>query len=224
MASITIPNTLSNGATIKASEHNQNLSEIQNFINGRNSGATPWDALSALSSTLVPLVSDNQGGSNPILSLRDNGATAFEIGDGGTVSMLFCPAARAYKSAATQAISSSSLALVVFDVESYDVKSEFASSTYTAGVAGKYLAVCGMRSLGSGPQRAYAEIRKNNTTTIASCNADTILATGQQFLILGVCDLAATDFIDVRAHRGSANSYTIQVGEYDSFFAVHKIA
>lgn len=46
MASLAVTNTFSAGATIIASQHNTNFSDIVNYINNRNSGSTKWDGIS----------------------------------------------------------------------------------------------------------------------------------------------------------------------------------
>lgn len=45
MASLSVTNTLQAGTTITAAAHNQNYSDIVNYINARNSGGTKWEGV-----------------------------------------------------------------------------------------------------------------------------------------------------------------------------------
>lgn len=47
MASLAVTNTFSSLATITASGHNQNFSDVVNYINNRNSGSSSWDVISS---------------------------------------------------------------------------------------------------------------------------------------------------------------------------------
>ena len=85
MASLAVTNTLSSGATILASEHNTNYSDIVTYVNNRNSGSSSWDALYSLSTSTVPLRCDNSTGTQNIANFYDNGTEVLVIKDGGNV-------------------------------------------------------------------------------------------------------------------------------------------
>ena len=85
MASLAVTNTLSSGATILASEHNTNYSDIVTYVNNRNSGSSSWDALYSLSTSTVPLRCDNSTGTQNIANFYDNGTEVLVIKDGGNI-------------------------------------------------------------------------------------------------------------------------------------------
>src|SRR3990167_2986543 len=85
MASLSVTNTFSSGATITASGHNQNFSDIVNYVNNRNSGSSTWDAVSSSSTSNVPLVCNNSTGTQNIANFQDNGSNVFSIADGSVV-------------------------------------------------------------------------------------------------------------------------------------------
>lgn len=55
MAALAIPNTFVSGNTITAAGHNQNFSEVQTYINNRNSGSATWDNMNATTAVITTL-------------------------------------------------------------------------------------------------------------------------------------------------------------------------
>jgi hypothetical protein len=52
MSDLTITNTFVSGNKITASSHNQNFSDVKNYINARNQGSTSWDNVNAVNMTV----------------------------------------------------------------------------------------------------------------------------------------------------------------------------
>lgn len=229
MASLAVTNTLSNGATILASEHNTNYSDIVTYINNRNSGSTTWDAVSVLSSSTVPLVVDNSSGTSDIVQLKDNGSNVFTVADGGIVTMGSQSAARAYRGTSNQTFSdSSSESKVEINAETYDVKSEFDSATnyrFTAGVAGKYMVTCSLQvSPGASNTVSTVHIYKNGSS-VSQSGLLIPASTVQSLAISDIVTLAATDYIEIYASFNSTGTDTdVVFGETKSWVAIHKIA
>jgi hypothetical protein len=90
MSSLSVTNTFVDGQVITASGHNQNNSDIVNYINNRNSGSSTWDAVSVSTNSGVPLTANNSTGTSDIVRLQDNGTTVFSVADGG-VATIYTP-------------------------------------------------------------------------------------------------------------------------------------
>lgn len=220
MSTLAVTNTLVDGATVQASEHNTNYSDIVTYINNRNSGAATWDAVSTGSATNIPLVVNNQTGTQDIARFQDNGTNALQIVNGGIVNMPLQSAARAYRNTSAQALSGNTK--VQFNAESYDVQSEFDSSTnyvFTATADGVYLitTTLNITSPASAPvvaiyvdAGAVASYTAPDTTSAVSHTLSTI----QQ--------LTAAQTISVYANAGASGN--VANGSGTSFVAIHKVA
>ena len=225
MTALAVTNTLSNGATILASEHNTNYSDIVTYVNNRNSGSSTWDAISVSSASSVPVVLNNSSGTQDIFRAQDNGSNVMVIPDGGIITMASQSAARAYRDSSTQAISASSTTKIQFNAESYDVKSEFDSATnyrFTATVAGKYLVACQLTIANASANTLNIYIYKNGAAVSTFLYSDASTAT-ESFVVSDIIDLAATDYIEI-FENNSAGTNTIQNGSDKTYLAVHKIA
>lgn len=85
MTALAVTNTFASGATITASGHNTNFSDVVTYINNRNSGSATWDAVYATSSSAVPVIVNNSSGTVNIANFQDNGTNVMTIADGGAV-------------------------------------------------------------------------------------------------------------------------------------------
>lgn len=85
MSTLSVTNTFASLATITAAGHNQNFSDVVNYINNRNSGSSTWDAVSSASTSNVPLICNNSTGTQNIANFQDNGSNVFSIADGSVV-------------------------------------------------------------------------------------------------------------------------------------------
>lgn len=220
MTALSVTNTLSNGATILASEHNTNYSDIVTYINNRNSGSATWDVCSVSSGSTVPVIINNSTGTQDILRCQDNGSNVLVVADGGIVTMASQSAARAYRNTSTQSLSIGAITVVAFNAESYDVQSEFDSSTnyrFTAAKAGKYI-ICSSITFGSAAT-IIIYIYKNGS--IISGGGRVVSASGNASIVDTV-SLSASDYIDIRVESSATN--TVVNGEGSSYVAIHKVA
>lgn len=220
MASLAVTNTLVNGATIQASEHNTNYSDIVTYINNRNAASATWDACSILSSSVVPLVVNNSSGTNDIVRFQDNGTNVFQIVDGGYVNMDSQSGARVFRNTSTQSLSGSTK--VQFNGETYDTKSEFDSATnyrFTATQAGKY-AVSSTVNITSPASAPTISIFINGVTFSTYTALDTTSAISHS--VLGMITLAATDYVEIFVNAGASGS--IVNGSDTSWLSIQKLA
>ena len=221
MTALAVTNTLANGATILASEHNTNYSDIVTYVNNRNSGSATWDAISVSSASAVPLVINNSTGTQDILRAQDNGSNVLVVADGGVVTMGSQSACRVYRDSSTQALSADTITKIEFNAESFDVKSEFDSVTnfrFTATKTGKYLVTSSITVGSTAVIVLY--IYKNGAaiTTLAESVTNTSRAS-----ISDVISLTATDYIEIHIKSISAVN-TVTNGSDTSYFCVHKVA
>lgn len=220
MASLAITNTLSNGATILASEHNTNNSDITTYVNNRNSGSATWDAVSVANATSVPLVVNNSSGTQDIFRAQDNGSDVFVVSDGGYVTMGSQSGCRVYRDSSTQALAGATK--VQFNAETYDVKSEFDSATnyrFTATKTGYYIvtATVNITTPASAP---IVLIYKNGSAFVSSAAIGTTTAVSHP--ITAILSLTATDYVEIFANAGASG--TLVNGSDTSFLAIHKVA
>lgn len=220
MTALAVTNTLANGATILASEHNTNYSDIVTYINNRNSGSATWDAVSVASATSVPLILNNSTGTQDIARFQDNGTNVFQLLDGGIINMASQSAARAYRNTSTQSLSGATK--IQFNGESYDVKGEFDSATnyrFTATTTGKYV-VCATINITSPASAPVVSIYVNGAAVSISTAAGT--TSGISHSIMGIHALTATDYIEIFVNAGASG--TVVNGEDTTFVAIHKLA
>lgn len=223
MASLSVTNTLANGATILASEHNTNYSDIVTYVNNRNAGSATWDAISAASSITVPLVANNSTGTQDIFRAQDNGSNVFVVPDGGIITMASQSAARAYRNTSTQTVTSGNTTKVQMNGESYDVKSEFDSATnyrFTATKDGKYLVTASLNTTPAGTTLQVLLLYKNGAEySRTSCDSSDV----QTPMLTDIVSLAATDYLEVYLNAVSQD-IVINNGENKSWFAIHKVS
>lgn len=220
MTALAVTNTLANGATILASEHNTNYSDIVTYVNNRNSGSATWDALSVSSASSVPLVINNSSGTQDIIRLQDNGSNVFQIVDGGIINSPNQSSARAYRNSSTQSLSGDTK--VQFNAESYDVQSEFDSSTnyrFTATKDGKYF-VSAVLKIASPASAPLISIYVDGSSVLSSQALDT--TTNISHAISGVLSLSASSYIEIFVNAGASGDITN--GSAVSFVCIHKVA
>lgn len=220
MTTLAVTNTLSNGATIQASEHNTNYSDIVTYINNRNSGSSTWDAFSTSSATNVPFIANNSTGTQDIARFQDNGTNVLLIENGGYVSMASQSGCRVFRNTSSQSLTNSTK--VQFNGETYDTQSEFDSATnyrFTATKDGIYYisAVVNITSPASAPQ---LDIFKNGST-IATYKAFNS-GSGISHVIAHVTSLVATDYIEIFVNAGASG--TLVSGSGTSFLSIQKLA
>lgn len=229
MANLSITNTLVTGATVTASDHNTNYSDIVNYVNNRNSGAATWDACSISGSAVVPLVVNNGTGLNDIARFQDNGSDVFVVYDGGIVTAAMQSAARAFRNTSTQTFTDNVQAKVQFNGESYDIQSEFDSTTnfrFTATKSGKYLVSSSVNfTLGASQTDCTIFLFKNGSEIarkpIGGIVANTIMSIG----ITDVVSLVATDYLEIFCTFNSIGTNTTVNSDSDrTYFCISKIA
>lgn len=229
MSSLAVTNTLANGTTIQASDHNTNYSDIVNYVNNRNAGSSTWDAVSTLSASSVPLTADNSSGTADIVQFKDNGSSVFVIADGGIVTMANQPAVRAYRNTTNQTIADSGTpSKIQFNAETYDVKSEYDPSVnyrYTATVTGKYLITSTLQvTAGASSTDSTIHVYKNGSSISSVIS---VIGSGitSNVSICEIVSLSATDYIEIFASfNSSATNTDVVAGEAVSWLAIHKVA
>ena len=226
MASLSVTNTLSNGQTIQASEHNTNYSDIVNYVNARNSGSSTWDGVSILTSSGVPFKADNSTGTSDVAQFKDNGTTVFSIADGGIITSVNQSAARVYRGTTNQTFTDNTVAKIQFNAESYDVKSEFDSATnyrFTATVAGKYLVVSAIKvtTTNSTVETIYIYVNGSAVSFTSTVSNST-----NYLQLSDILTLSATDYVEMFGLFNATPDATtdINFGSDISYMAIHKIA
>jgi len=112
----------------------------------------------------------------------------------------------AYKSSGTQTINTGSSTKITFDAESFDTNNNFATSTYTAPVAGFYcfIASVGYNAVGSGT-RIFLDLFKNGAAIRRGEDRFTNALSGAASLTCFV-QLAANDTIEIYGTPVGANT------------------
>lgn len=219
MASLSVTNTLSNGATILAAEHNTNYSDIVTYINNRNSGSSTWDALSILSASNIPLIANNSSGTQDIARFQDNGSNVLQITDGGFVSMASQSSCRAFRNTSTQSLSGATK--IQFNGETYDVQSEFDSATnyrFTATKTGIYL-IMSTVNITSPASAPSISIYKNGAAAATITYNST---TSSSVAINQALSLTATDYVEIFVNAGASG--TVNNGTDTTYLSIHKVA
>lgn len=226
MASLAVTNTLSDGTTITAAQHNTNYSDIVTYINNRNSASTAWDACSVTSGSTVPLIVNNSTGTSDIVRLQDNGTNVFVAADGGIITMGSQSSVRAYRDSSTLAIASGGDVKIEFNAESYDVQGEFDPATnfrFTATKDGKYLVTTSLLIANASANTFTITIYKNGSGFSSAFFEDSSTSINETFTFTDIIDLVATDYIEIYGNSSSGTD-TLQNGADKSFVAIHKIA
>lgn len=135
-------------------------------------------------------------------------------------------AVRAYKSDSNTA-APTSYAKVTFGTENFDIGGNFASSTFTAPRAGRYLisSTCGGTSTGSSSSRSISiAIYKNGTLY---SEAHTAKPGGSSLpasvSITDILDLSANDTIEIYVQTSSASEFTYNTGEKNTFISIAEL-
>lgn len=228
MSTLAVTNTFSNGATVQASEHNTNYSDIVSYINNRNSASSTWDACSVLSASSVPLIADNSSGTSDIVQFKDNGTTVFQVLDGGYVTTVNQSAARAFRATSNQTFTDNASTKVQFNSETFDVKGEFDSTTnfrFTATVAGKYIVTSGLQ-ITTGASATISDISIFKNGSVFSTRRFNVQgSTTESIAMSDILSLAATDFVEIFGNFNStATNTTVNFGSDLSWVSIHKIA
>lgn len=219
MSTLAVTNTLSNGATVTAAEHNTNYSDIVTYVNNRNSGSSTWDAMSVSSASNVPFIANNSSGTQDIARFQDNGSNALQILDGGYVSMALQSSVRAFRNTSTQAFTGSSIK-VQFNGETYDTQSEFDSVTnfrFTATKDGKYLVMSSLffSANSGGPT---VSIKVNGSTVSSFVWAYS--TANSNYMVWDILSLSATDYVEIFCQATA----TLDNGSSKSYLCIHKVA
>lgn len=220
MAALSVTNTLSNGATVLASEHNTNYSDIVTYINNRNSGSATWDALSISSSTNVPFIANNSTGTQDIARFQDNGTNVLQVVNGGIVNMASQSSARVFRNTSGQSLSGATK--VEFNGETFDTQSEFDSGTnyrFTATQTGKYLIAATLR-IASPASAPVVYIYVNGAEVVSAQSLGTTSDISHS--IIHILSLTATDYAEIFVNAGASG--TVTEGTTLSYAIFHKVA
>ena len=150
------------------------------------------------------------GGGNEVLRVQDGGTTTFQIDGSGHVTKPLQPAFDAYKSS-DQSING--WTHITFDTEEYDQNGDFASSIFTAPVAGVYI-FNGTVHFGGAIDYAYMSFFVNNAQPSGSnqgyfglglhaINSSTF-DSDNTFVTTQMIKLAATDTVRLYAYHSAS--------------------
>jgi hypothetical protein len=135
--------------------------------------------------------------------------------------------ARAYRGTSVQSIDTETDTKVQLNAESYDVGSEFDSSTnyrFTATTAG-YYQVNGCVSYASPvDQKSYICQIKKNDSAYATGQFSASGTTRIRIPVSDIIYLAATDYIELWTSHNSGLSKNIDYGASMTFFSIHKLS
>jgi len=139
------------------------------------------------------------------------GSTTFNIDSAGHVTKPLQPSFQVHPASNQTNIAATTWTVVVFGTERYDTNNDFASNTFTAPVAGKYLFTVNldMRDMDDDVAAFYWVFNTSNKIYYAvndiSDVADTDLSSKSHHLSV-VADMDASDTCDVKIwHNGSTN-------------------
>lgn len=228
MSNLSVTNTFLDNTTCVASEHNTNFSDIQTYVNNRNSAAADWERAAIVSSLRVPLSIDNLGGTQSLFQGKDNGTIVYEIFKTGIISITNQSGFRAYKNSGVQAIAVSTTEKITFDAETYDVQSEYdtATSRFTCTKAGKYLILSNILSSVSKSPGIRTHLYVNgvlySTAGFDRQNSIALYTLGMCFL--DIVNLAVGDYIEIYVTTDSFYACEIAAGSNKTYFSAYKIA
>lgn len=228
MAILSVTNTFTDNTVCFAVDHNANFSDIQNYINNRNSASLDWEMASIVSGAMVPLSVDNLGGTQSLFQGKDNGSVVYEIFKTGIISIPNQSGFRAYKNSGVQTIAVSTTNKITFDAETYDIQSEYdtATSKFTCSKSGKYLVTASiLSSVNKSPGiriHLYVNGSLYSTSGFFRQNTSPLYYLGMCFF--DIVNLVAGDYIEIYVTSDSVFSCEITTGASKTFFAVHKIA
>lgn len=144
-------------------------------------------------------------------------------GGGSDVNITSTVAFAAYHNT-TQSISDATDTKVSFNTEVFDEGSDFASSEFTAPIAGIYHFSGGVQyaNLGSG-SRVRIEVRVNGTRRFKGEDKE-VGSTGVfQVSVSGTTKLSASDVVTIYTYQDSAGSQTVNGSEGITWFSGHLV-
>lgn len=161
------------------------------------------------------------------LYLLDDADLGIEVHDGGIISTAYQSGCRVGLVAADQTLTVSTHNVIIFEDETYDVQSEYNTSTgyFTAQKAGKYLVtVQVLIDVGVSGETSYLGIRKNSSWLAIS----TILDNNTYMRCLQATDilpLAANDTISATVYPAASAATIKAISErYYTFMTIQKVA
>lgn len=132
---------------------------------------------------------------------------------------------RAYKSAAAQTITQDVATKVTFDVETFDTNSNFATSTFTASIAGYYSVTAKLDYSSAETAENYEiHIYKNGSaySYVSSIYITAEIAV-RSVQIHDIVSLAVNDTIDIYTLHNSTGTKDISAGTGNTFVSIYKI-
>lgn len=227
MATLAVTNPFSDGNSITASGFNTNYSDIVNYINNRNSGSATWDALSALSASDVPLVADNSTGTQDIVNLKDNSSTVFAVANGGVWTSAMQSGSRVYRDTSAQVVAHNTETKIQFNAETYDIQSEFDSSTnyrFTATATGKYLITATLELSGITAAGTSVLRIKDNGTIVSQMTSANATTTTRSITITDVLSVTAAHYLEIYLLQTSGDNMNVDNGATLSSLSIAKVA
>ena len=188
-------------------------------------GTSDTNTITIKNSANTVLGSDAVLGANDILVLVWNDTDWIEVTRSS--SGAFTSKARAYRDSSTQSIDSGSATKVQLNAESYDVDSEFDSTTnyrFTATVEGYYQVNAVVKYSATVDTKIYVTIIRRNGTDIATSQ---LAASGTEKMGIVVADvvfLTAGQFLELFTFHDSGSAKTIENGESLTYMSVHRLS
>lgn len=158
------------------------------------------------------------------ITMATDGSIKFQVFSAGVITTALQSGVSAQASGATTIPTGGADTKVLFGTENYDIQSEFASSTFTAQRAGKYVVTAKVLYGSPADGRWITKLYKNGAALL---NLDTVIvAGGNSDLQVGGCaivSLAVSDTLDIYASNGSGTNEDT-VAASSTFFHIAKIA
>lgn len=197
---------------------NANLDTIYNEFNGNISAAN----LASNAVTTAKIADSNV----TTAKLADSNVTTAKINDGAVTPAKwtnpYC--FRAYPSSGTT-IADGANTKILFQTEDYDYNNNFASSTYTAPVAGVYHfnGRVGFATTIASGVLAYLVLYVNGAETIYGNALSTAYTTASAFVISGDIKLNANDTVELWMYQDSGGTEATQASSVAVWFAGHLV-
>ena len=163
------------------------------------------------------------------LYLRNNDGgsqeNSFQLhGDSGIISRPFQSSVRVYPSATQTDLTDVTFTKVTLDTEDWDTQGEFASSTFTATEAGKYLVVTTIQYQQVPTDKTYwASIYVNGAATTEAIS-HTASTTNVSTPSINILNLAATNTVELYARVDcGVNTVDVKGGSLVTYMAIDKI-
>ena len=133
--------------------------------------------------------------------------------------------ARAY-SAVNQTFSNATRTIVELEAESYDLNSDFNTTTdrYVVPTTGEYLVIggCKLNALTSGA--TYQTELQINGSLMTYNVAHTALTANKNNIVSDIYQLSATDYVQLSIYQTTGSDKTSGSGEGNVFLAVHRLS